>query len=282
MFLVPDKVPSAFLPYDSLLARIIGSRMVGLDPDAATYISAVEVADGQSLEVGVKAAINNFIVGCKKDASPFSGVSNWDAIKACCFLAGPRTLNGILVPLKGSNPTNFNFVSGDYARATGLKGDAATKSILSGRNNNADPQNNQHLAVWRTESETRTATFAAISAASISGSSGLITTTTTRHFRSRHNTALPDLIGDSTAISGFWGLSREVGTETKGRYNQTNYVITHGSLAPSTDEIRVYSRAGSNHSNARMSYYSIGEAVDLTALEMRIQIYMDTITVALA
>ena len=57
------------------------------DADAAAYITAVETADGQALENGVKVAIDNFVLGCKQD-----GI--WTAIKASCILAGARTLAG--------------------------------------------------------------------------------------------------------------------------------------------------------------------------------------------
>jgi hypothetical protein len=106
------------------------------DPDAGAYIAAVEAADGQLLEFGVGKAINDFVVGCKQDKI-------WDAIKASCILAGARTLNGALVPLAGTAPTNFNFVSGDYNRKTGLVGDGSSKYLNSNRNNNADPQDSQ-------------------------------------------------------------------------------------------------------------------------------------------
>jgi len=64
-------------------------------------------------------------------------------------LAGARTLTGALVPLVGTAPTNFNFVSGDYNRETGL-GDAsnATKYLNSNRAGNADPQNSRHVAAY--------------------------------------------------------------------------------------------------------------------------------------
>jgi hypothetical protein len=69
-------------------------------------------------------AINAFITGCKADGT-------WDAIKACCILAGWNGLTGALVPLKGTAPTNFNFVSGDYNRQTGLVGNGTTKHLNS-------------------------------------------------------------------------------------------------------------------------------------------------------
>ncbi len=85
------------------------------DADAIAYVAAVEAADGQALEFGVGKAINDFVVGCKLDGT-------WSAIKASCILAGARTLNGALVPLAGTAPTNNNFVSGDYNRKTGVGG----------------------------------------------------------------------------------------------------------------------------------------------------------------
>lgn len=93
-----------------------------LDPDAAVYIDRVEAADGQSLEEGVNIAYSTFVSGCKTD-----GI--WDAIKASCILAGARTLDGALVPLVGTAPTNFNFASGDYDRKTGLKGNGLSKRV---------------------------------------------------------------------------------------------------------------------------------------------------------
>jgi hypothetical protein len=92
------------------------------EPEALTYIAAVEAADGQALEPAVKLAINAFIKGCKND-----GI--WPAIKASCILAGARTLTGALVPLVGTAPTNVDglFVSGDYNRKTGLVGTGSTK-----------------------------------------------------------------------------------------------------------------------------------------------------------
>lgn len=48
---------------------------VTYDVDAQAYITAVDAADGQALETGVRDAINAFVVGCKAD-----GI--WAAIKA--------------------------------------------------------------------------------------------------------------------------------------------------------------------------------------------------------
>jgi hypothetical protein len=108
------------------------------DPDAEAYIAAVEAADlaadptAEPLETATKVAIHSFVKGCKAD-----GI--WPAIKASCILAGARTLNGALVPLAGTAPTNFNFISGDYNRKTGLVGDGSTKYLDSNRNDTSEP-----------------------------------------------------------------------------------------------------------------------------------------------
>jgi len=73
--------------------RLLRPRQTGGDPDALLYIAAVQAADGQPLEAGVRKAISDFVVGCKAD-----GI--WSAIKASCLLMGARTLAGALTPLK--------------------------------------------------------------------------------------------------------------------------------------------------------------------------------------
>ena len=79
--------------------RLLRPTSSSLDRDAAVYLNAVAVADGEQLEPAVRKAINDFVNGCKQD-----GI--WDAIKASCILAGARTLAGALVPLVGTAPTN--------------------------------------------------------------------------------------------------------------------------------------------------------------------------------
>ena len=119
------------------------------DPDALSYLAAVEAADGQALETSVKKAINNFILGCKAD-----GI--WDLIVGSCIMAGARTVAGAIIPLRGNAPTNNNFVAGDYSRTLGLIGDASTKFISTSYNNtDAEfPQDNTHISCYVTQAPT--------------------------------------------------------------------------------------------------------------------------------
>jgi hypothetical protein len=234
------------------------------EPEALTYIAAVEAADGQALEPAVKLAINAFIKGCKAD-----GI--WPAIKASCILAGARTLTGALVPLVGTAPTNVDglFVSDDYDRKTGLVGDGSTKYLDTNRNNNADPQNSQHLAVYQTVAHTRNVTRSVIGSAPGTGSSHLITTTTIRFFRIR-TTNIDAFINDTTNSTGLWGSSRSNLTGYIGRYAGTNYSFTDTSSLPLNAAIQVFARAAADFSNARLAFYSIGESLDLALLDARV------------
>jgi hypothetical protein len=230
----------------------------GFDADATAYIAAVEAADGAALEAGVKTAINTFVVGCKAD-----GI--WTALKASCILAGARTLSGALVPLAGTAPTNNNFVSGDYDRKTGLVGDGTSKYLNSNRNNNADPQNSKHLATYVSTATTSTQFGGNIGflggPAYIGRNSGLAQL----FCNGNGNT-----FGSSTG-TGFQGISRSSGSEYLYRLpgGQIGSIIS-ASQTPGSGNIEVFSGGSSLFANARLAFYSIGEALDLALLDARV------------
>ena len=249
------------------LRLALENPLVRFDPDTRAYITAVESADGQALEPGVRTALDAFVRGCKSD-----GI--WDAIKASCIMAGARTLEGALVPLKGTAPTNFNFVSGDYNRKTGLVGDGSTKYLDSNRNNNADPQNNFHISVHVTNigSSINGALLGGLnSVATDPGSVSLLGNTTTNLVFARAKSAL----GIQTTISyvpGLVGMSRSVSTSylvRGGSINETISTTTDGNIAAN---LAVFRRQAESplYSNARLSYYSIGSALDLAKLDARV------------
>ena len=120
------------------------------DTDVINYISGIEIADGQPLELSVKSAINNFILGLKND-----GI--WDSIKASCLMAGPRTINGAMRPLAGSNPivigNTFSQPSTYYNRNSGILGDG-NSLINTMRDGNADSAIDHHNMVYVTSQTT--------------------------------------------------------------------------------------------------------------------------------
>jgi len=237
-----------------------------LDPDAAAYIAAVEAAGTQALEPAVRAAINDFVVGCKAD-----GI--WNAIKASCILAGARTLNGCLTPLVGAAPTSFNFVADDYDRKTGLVGDGSTKYLDSNRNNNADPQNSKHLALFYSSRGQGVDFVQHMGSANATGSSAIRGQGgQPENCVTRVNSSL-DLITSSAfpEMNNFAGTSRSSSSQYNLRSNKSNHAITSLSEIPSSGVISVFRRGTDGfYSNARLSFYSIGESLDLALLDARV------------
>lgn len=246
--------------------RVAGRELA--DADAIAYIAAVESADAQTLEDGVKFAYEDFIVGCKSD-----GI--WSAIKASCILAGARTLSGALVPLVGTAPTNLNFVSADYNRETGLKANGSTKRLLSNRNNADDPQNSMHMSCFITQ---WTGSYVmGVGNGALVGSTHFID----GRVRNRNK----DLDGSAASVTSFLGSSRASSTHTIRRAGiSTNY--TRISQAPYSANHTIFAVGladGSTFANnaGRLSYYSIGESIDLAALDARVSTLMTDLAAAI-
>lgn len=254
-----------------------------MDPDAATYISAVEAADGQSLELKVKIAIDNFVLGCKADGT-------WNAIKACCILAGARTLAGCLVPLVGAAPTNFNFVSGDYDRKAGLLGNRASLKYLdTNRNNNSDPQDSRHLSVYASAFDTANSNppFIACSGSSGSGRSMLNANNSSGNVRletSLNNSTVTSTTDINLTAPAFIGINRSSSASYTLRRARLNVTITQASTTPVNATVTVFRRVGgtaTEYGAHRLSYYSIGESLDLYLLDNRVTDLINAIAAAI-
>jgi hypothetical protein len=226
-----------------------------VDPDAIIYINNVEKADGENLEYDTAKAIHDFVVGCKAD-----GI--WNAIKASCILAGARTLNGALVPLVGTAPTNFNFASGDYNRKTGLVGNGSTKYLDTNRANASDPQDSSHNASYVTFS----GSGAIISAGLTTAANNIFDDGGTVFVRNRSGS--PQTV--SRPIIGFVGHSRSSSTSFSIRTNGATTSPNIASLAPTVANVVVFQRNNALFSSHRLAFYSIGESLDLALLDARV------------
>jgi len=245
------------------------------DPDARNYISAVETADGSPLEASIKKAIDNFIVGCKSD-----GI--WDAIKSSCILSGARTLNGALVSLKGTSPTNMGFVSGDYDRKTGLLGNGSSKYLISNRNITSDPQNNKHLSAYATTGNTRDAVRVLIGSAigNNIGASSVFTNVTNFNARISYGSP-PAGIPQAGLINGLQGATRSNLSTVDYYFNNASGSYANTSFGQSASDINIFANASAavgSFSNARIAFYSIGENINLQKLDNRVTDYINAIS----
>ena len=246
---------------------LVISKVFTYDTDAGNYIQAVEAADGQALEAGTRQAINNFVIGCKQD-----GI--WSAIKASCILSGARTLNGALQPLVGTAPTNFNFVSGDYNRKTGLVGNRLNKYLSSNRNNNDDDKDDCHVSVYA--SSLGTVSGAYIGAGTNASAAKAL------QLGIGHKCSNASFTNDATPETGFIGVSRST---------SASYIYLNGASLPETiaivseallsQIINVFQRGGSAYSNAHLAFYSIGESLDLALLDARVTALITAFGVAI-
>ena len=240
------------------------------DSDAEAYLQAVEGADGLQLEQLVADSINSFVLGCKSD-----GI--WSAIKASCILAGARSLSGAIVPLVGASPNNNNFVSADYNRKTGLKGNGSTKTINPNRNNNSDPQNSKHIAVYVSQFHTRNVSRIDLGVNVVSvGSTHLRTAPSPDRRATRVNYSTSTLYNEATSNPGLWAASRYSAAGHHERFNQSTLNFSTNSAVPLAGALTVFTS-----SDARLSFYSIGESLDLALLDTRVSTLMTALAAAI-
>lgn len=252
----------------------------GFDPDALDYINRVETADGQRLESTVRTAINQFVLGCKAD-----GI--WASLVTSCIMAGARTVAGAITPLVGNAPTNNNFVIGDYSRTLGLLGNDSNKYLATGYNNNDTtnfPQNDSHISCYVSASQTDAA---GILVGGINLANNRITlfysSATSIAARNRASTASSATV---TPI-GFQGSARNNSSNFSRRFTSSggisDAIFTIASGAPVSDLIGVFAAGnGTNFSNARMSFYSLGKSLTLSSLDSRVTTLINTLARVIA
>lgn len=243
------------------------------DPDAASYIAAVEAADGQSLESGVKDAITEFVVGCKT-----RGI--WDAIKSCCLLCGARTVSGATTPLKGNAPILTSFV-GNYNRETGLRRTSGTFNI--NRNNNIDPQNNKHVAIYPTNVDygSSTSNFRSLLASNTTAGSTFFTVTSAG-INIRVNTS-SNIVTDQLILSdSLIGVSVIDSSQSQLFYNNQTNPININTTTPASDSIILFGGTGVSTSSSRIIFYSIGEGLNLNILHQLVSQFRQRILLSLS
>ena len=273
--------PAAGMPDREVRPVIIVQRRRLLYPayvqDYLDRVTAADVAAGNTsgLEVGVTDGANTFIQDLVSDT--YLGVSGGvisqaaSVIKASPIMAGARTRLGAMTPLVGPAPTSFNFGDNDYNRKTGLVGNGLDKYLNSNRNNNADPQNSNHLSVYASTVGSPGSMFICSTHVPLQtgqtqilhGGNGLL------FHRSRSATGTSS---GSSMTPGFSGISRSTNTQYIARNATTSFTISVASDGLASDSLEVYRRNGQSigYSDARLAFYSIGESLDLAILDARV------------
>lgn len=265
----------------SMSPRILRPRATGFNPtdaDARTYVAAVRTADGQPLENAVAKAVDAFVLGCKADGT-------WTALAHCCLLAGPRTIAGCCVALKGTAPTSNAFGAADYNRETGMKGSTAnTKYLDTNVNHNTFAQDNFHAAVWATEPIAANSNQRYFGAGSnVSGASSIYANGGALQMQNQCSAAQsPGASTDQT--TGLIGTTRSGSTTFTMRYGANSAGAgTRNSQAPFNGNVHVFrdSSVGTLFAEARLAWYSLGTNIDFALLRTRLTTYLSDIAAAI-
>lgn len=242
------------------------------DADAAAYLAAVEAADGEALEPAVRLAVNAFVKGCKAD-----GI--WPALKASCIMAGARTLNGALIPLVSTMPapTNVGLLDADYNRKNGIT-NGFNEYIDTNYSNSLPDQDNQHLAVYQP---------IAGSGTSVAGTGGGAVTGAT-HFYSDGNRIVyrNRSSGNNDQITGQWptgflGMSRNNNANYSTRHLGVSNLFSRTSQTPATGNVWIFGRNPQVSFANTISFYSIGESLNLALLDARVTTLMSDLAAAI-
>ena len=246
----------------------LSSQPLPTDADAIDYLTRMATADGAGVEVGVATAVDAFF----RDAKA-AGV--FPALKACCILAGARTLAGALVPVVGDAPTNVAeaFVGDDYSRTAGLTGDGATTYLDSGRASNADLQNDRHISVYITSATTKDRAFMGSidRTASPSSANQFFWASGTETVFCAASSSVSVQTGSYTGSQSLLGVTRSSDSTQTARLGGNEYTGSNPSVTPSSLNTYVFARNDTDAtleiSDATIAFYSIGESLSLEDLD---------------
>lgn len=248
-----------------------------MDADADDYIERIEDDLLMLVAGAVKQAVNRFVIGCKADASPLPGVTNWDSLTVCALMAGWPSWQGCFHQLRGpAKSTNNNFSAEDYTIDGGLKGDNATKWIYTGLTTGTlgtVPQN-ASFSFYTTEPEGELEQLGGASPGQAARLSFRSETGGAKNF----NVGGTRSITVSESVAGFCGATKSSGTTGMCRYGNITYPPTIDGLAEffENPELRVFRNHTGTTSltQARIAWYHFGLGLDLLALEKRVKQYM--------
>ena len=242
------------------------------DPDALAWFALVEAA-GFSINATNKAAFSAFVVQCKADASPNSGVSNFTAMEEPTFLCGVSGIDGARIPLKGSIGTKFFFTDAHYNITGGATSDGSTTYLRTNRTANADPQNNQSFGLYIANIGAGTELSDRFMGTDTGGNaSELVNGPATNgvDIRARHNNSTL-ATGTNAAGSGIVGASRHQSSDfvLHAFGSETTHAIV--SAAPKTTNFGVFAaQSGSNKCPITVPFFWAGKAVTMSLLNTRV------------
>ena len=205
------------------------------------------------------------------------------ALKAATLLMGARTRLGSYIDMITATQVlnDFNFIDDDYSRITGLEGDGSTTYLDTGRANNADPQISKHVCVYASRLHVDNGTEVDCYLGVYEGGATRATVLYTNSnqpagtLRTRNNSETLINTPGAHAV-GFMGTSRSSSDNYTVRGGGSSALVEDTSTDPTANNLWAF--AANNvqfpqsplYGTGRLTFYSIGEAVDLALLDQRV------------
>jgi len=265
---------TAPIPFGVVLVPTPDPEPEEFDADALAFLTAVETADGEELEAGVKSLVNGLVVNLKSDGL-------WSKIDQCGLMVGAKTLAGACVTLKGDPLQSVTaFVEDDYSRTLGLKGDGESKWMNAAMTTFS--QNDAHMAVFLGEAHSTNDDVGRCFFGNNNSSGGSRLNYHKTNRRPVINGASEKVNAGTDFNASLYGVSRANATEFQEHYNGTTATFEEASVAPSGNGLRVFARqfggGGANsYTFARLAWWSHGGAIDLSTLDAHLSAFMSAL-----
>ena len=230
--------------------------------EAQNYFGRLDTA-GDTTYVDYKLPLANYI-----DSLVTLGGAYWDDMLSSTSFVGVG-IQGIIVPLRDGMtvPTQNNFVVGDLDQLTGLKGDASTKYIGTGINNNEFAQNDFSSSVFITDPQiTGLCEYAGVG--NVGGRSSLgfrIFSGSNDVFHGNQSSAIFQTVAN--APNGFYATSRSSATGYTLRNDGTSSFRTVNPQGIGANPFSIFAGGTSFKSSGRLATYHAGPALNLATLE---------------
>jgi hypothetical protein len=152
-------------------------------------------------------------------------------------------------------------------------GNGSSKWLNSNRNNNADPQDNNHNSVFISAVPTVSSGLVGTASSTLGHNNIFAGTDANGLFMRSRSATLFSL--QPTIPTGFAGHTRSQAGSFLARAAKVTQTAVRDSGTPSTGPIQVFTR-DTSFTNARLAFYSIGESLNLALLDARVTDLINT------
>lgn len=253
-----------------LYRGILTNTPTTADADAILWAQKIEQADQLLLPRAIKVLMSDHVAALKDQ-------NLWSSIQRSAYFFLGQTLAGALRSMKGTDPVGVNLVSGDFNRATGIKGDGSSKNIRLECLANDTAQDSVHLLADFTENPTVDNIAALGYGLGGDGALNIIWRNNPRwQYRGRVNTVATGTTGTTTGIAGINRASSTTYTPYRNGVAEAEQTVTSQTPAANAP-LYLLGSSAIIFSNARARWYSYGDSLNVPTYITLVQSFRDAV-----